>query len=177
MQRIDVKAILERTVSMTYGDLVTRPTGQAVRGGIEAALQETDGEQVAVIDFGTVRLLDYSCADEIVGKLLLTHGSARFFLLVGVHAAHEDALSPVLERHRLAVVAEDRTGHLKVLGQLPEPARRAFGMLADVERAQADEVATRLALEPAEARQALETLRQFRVVQEQDGCYRALRCA
>ena len=129
MQRIDVKAILERTVSMTYGDLVTRPTGQAVRGGIEAALQEADTEQVAVIDFGTVRLLDYSCADEIVGKLLLQHGRARYFLLQGVTASHCEAIEPVLERHKLAAVARDREGRVRVLGHVPAGARETLAFL------------------------------------------------
>ena len=42
--RIDLKTILQRTVSSLYGDLVTRPTGQAVRGGIAYLLQaERDG--------------------------------------------------------------------------------------------------------------------------------------
>ncbi len=129
MQRIDVKAILERTVSMTYGDLVTRPTGKAVRGGIEAALQEADAEQVAVIDFGTVRLLDYSCADEIVGKLLLQHGRARYFLLQGVTASHCEAIEPVLERHGIAAVARDRDGRVRVLGHVPPGARETLAFL------------------------------------------------
>ncbi|MBE0594544.1 MAG: hypothetical protein IH616_19325 [Gemmatimonadales bacterium] len=129
MQHIDVKTILERTVSTTYGDLVTRPTGKAVRGGIEAALQQEDGEQVAVIDFGTVRLLDYSCADEIVGKLLLEHGGVRYFLLQGVTASHCEAIEPVLERHKLAAVARDRDGRIRVLGHVPADAREALSFL------------------------------------------------
>lgn len=175
MTRIDLQDVLQQTACSRYGDLVTRRTGEVVRGGIEALLPDDD--DTAIIDFGTVRLMDISCADEIVGKLLLAHGRARRFLLVGVHAAHEDALLPVLERHGLAVVAEDRTGRLKVLGHLPEPALRAFGLLADLETAEAAEVAARLALEPAEALQALELLRRHRVVQEQGGQYRAVRCA
>jgi hypothetical protein len=94
-----------------------------------------------------------------------------------VHAAHEDALEPVLERHHLAVVAEDRTGALKLLGCLPEPARRAFRMLAESGPAALDQVAAQLALAPDEARCALETLRQHRVVRETGGHYQALRCA
>jgi hypothetical protein len=94
-----------------------------------------------------------------------------------VHAAHEDALLPVLERHRLAVVAEDRTGALKLLGSLSEPARRTFGYLADSGPAEPDEVAARLALPPDEVRHALETLCQHRVVRETGGHYQALRCA
>jgi len=175
MTRIDLKDVLARTVSSLYGDLVTRRTGEAVRSGIEAMLPDDD--ETAVIDFGTVRLMDMSCADEIVGKLLLAHGPAHYFLLVGVHAAHEDALLPVLERHRLAVVAEDRTGTRKVLGYLPEQARRAFGFLADTGPAPSDEVAERLALAPEVARAALQTLCDRRVVRECGGHYQALHCA
>jgi len=175
MTRIDLKDVLARTVSSVYGDLVTRRTGEAVRSGIEAMLPAND--ETAVIDFGTVRLMDMSCADEIVGKLLLTHGPARYFLLVGVHAAHEDALLPVLERHHLAVVAEDRTGAMKVLGSLPEPARLAWGYLARSGPAEPDEIATGLALTPDVTRDALRTLCERRVVRERGGHYQALRCA
>jgi len=175
MTRIDLKDVLSRTVNTVYGDLVTRRTGEAVRFGIEAMLQDAD--ETTVIDFGTVRLMDMSCADEIIGKLLLRQGNGRYFLLVGVHAAHEDALQPVLERHRLAVVAEDRTGTLKLLGSLPDDARRAFGVLADSGPALPDEVAARLALPADAARHALEMLCEHRVVREAGGHYQALRCA
>jgi hypothetical protein len=175
MTRIDLRDVLERTVSSVYGDLVTRRTGEAVRSGIEAML--ADDDDVAVIDFSTVRLMDISCADEIVGKLLLAHGPARLFLLAGLHAAHEDALLPVLERHGLVVVAEDREGAVKVLGHLPEQARRAFGLLADGESVQPDELAAQLALEPAETQRVLQTLLAHRVIAEQGGGYRAVRCA
>lgn len=172
MTRIDLKDVLARTVSSVYGDLVTRRTGEAVRSGIEAMLPDAD--ETAVIDFGTVRLMDMSCADEIVGKLLLTHGPARYFLLVGVHAAHEDALLPVLERHHLAVVAEDRSGAVKVLGYLPEPARLAWGYLAQTGSAEPDEIASGLALTADVTRDALRTLCERRVVRERGGHYQAL---
>lgn len=176
MTRINLVDVLRRTVSAVYGDLVTRRTGEAVRGGVEALLQE-GGDDVAVIDFGTVGLMDISCADEIIGKLLLAQGPARYFVLAGVHAAHEDALLPVLERHRLAVAAEDRSGTLKLLGTLPEPAHRAFHVLAASGPAEPDEVAARLAVPLDEARAALEMLRERRLILEQGGHYDALRCA
>ena len=75
MQAIDLKIILEETVSNGHGDLVTRRTGQAVRGGIEQALAAARGEDVAILDFSSVRLLDLSCADEVVAKLVV--GSSR----------------------------------------------------------------------------------------------------
>ena len=88
---IDLRIILGETVSAVYGDLVTRPTGHAVRCGVEQVLAEYDGERVTVIDFTSVRLLDLSCADEIVAKLLLQHRS-RLFLLRGISEDHQDAV-------------------------------------------------------------------------------------
>jgi hypothetical protein len=176
MAWIDLKDVLGRTVSDGYGDLVTRRTGHAVRCGIERLLDAGESD-VAVIDFGTVRLMDHSCADEIVGKLLLHQGNARYFLLTGLDPSHEDAITPVLERHGLAVVARDRGGSLKLLGTLPDSARRAFNLLADDGPALPEEIAAKLALSPAAARDALEVLRSRRVVREQEGHYQAVRTA
>lgn len=151
MQRIDLKTILEDTASSGHGDLVTRPTGRAVRSGIEQALAEAGGERVAVIDFGTVRCLDFSCADEIVGTLLREHGQAHYFLLHGVSAAHCEAIEHVLERHGLAVVARDRDGRVRVLGQVPDRARREFSQLTGSGLTLPEDIANGL---PAVTRQA-----------------------
>lgn len=176
MRWIDLKDVLRRTVSGVYGDLVTRRTGKAVRTGIEAMLDDPETD-IAVIDFSTVRCLDISCADEIVGKLLLQYGGARYFLLVGVDESHRDAIQPVLERHHLAVVAEDRAGTPQLLGTIPESARQAFSVLTDRGVAAPAEVAERLAITPDVAREALEELRARRLVQEGDGGYRPVQCA
>jgi hypothetical protein len=165
MQRIDLKAILQRTVSGLYGDLVTRPTGQAVRGGVEEVLARIDGEQVAVIDFTTVRCLDFSCADEIVGKLLVQHGRVRFFLLAGVSESHREAIESVLERHGLAVVAWDREGRLQLLGPLDDLFRRAFSVLSRRGTAGVAEIAEDLAIPMEAAHDALESLLARRLVQ------------
>ena len=64
---------------------------------------------LSLVDLSSVAILDYSCADEVVAKLLLRErepsGSA-FFVLTGVKAHHRDPIEAVLERHALAVVAE-----------------------------------------------------------------------
>lgn len=173
MHSIDLRTILEDTVSAGYGDLVTRNTGRAVRGGIEQALARVDGEQTTVIDFSDVGCLDISCADEIVGKLLLTHGHGRF-LLRGVTEAHCEAIDMVLERHKLAAVALDRDGQLGLLGPLPEATRRAFEAVAQNGRAGADQLAAWLDLPTEATRQALEALLELRLVQQEADGYRAL---
>lgn len=174
MQHIDLRHILQRTVSQVYGDLVTRPTGKAVRSGIERALAEYDGEQVAVIDFSTVRCLDISCADEVVGKLLLAHGHARYFLLQGVDESHCESIEQVLERHQLAVVARDRAGRLQLLGPLGDTVRRVFTVLLRRGAAAADEIARELEVPSDTARRALDELLNRRLVQIDADRYVAL---
>src|SRR5262249_28107355 len=138
MPSIDLKAMLQHTVSDEYGDLVTRRTGAAVRDGIERLL-EAEPELVTAIDFGAVRCLDISCADEIVAKLLLQHGSARCIVLTGLSESHREAIDPVLERHQLAVVAVDRSGRPELLGTLSESMRSVFSVIAQVGDAEPDE--------------------------------------
>jgi hypothetical protein len=146
MQHIDLKAILDQTASGLHGNLVTRPTGRALRSSIEETLEGMDGEPYAVIDFGTVRCLDYSCADEIVGKLLREYGSARYFFLHGVSPSHCEAIEHVLERHELAVVARDRDGRVRVLGPIPARARKALFALAENGLATHEELADHMAV-------------------------------
>lgn len=176
-RRIDLKLVLQQAVATRHGDLVTRRTGQAVRDGIESVLQAIDAGDVAAIDFGTVRCLDISCADEIVGKLLLRYGRVRYFLLLGLDPGHRDAIEPVLARHRLAAVAQDREGRLHLLGEIPPSAREAFAVLADAGRAAASEIAARLEAPLATVQEALQELTARRLVREEGAVYRPLRCA
>jgi hypothetical protein len=171
---IDLKSILESTVSEGYGDLVTRHTGRAVRGGIEQVLEQVDGAQTAVIDFSAVRCLDISCADEIVGKLLLQYGRGRYFLLRGVTEAHCEAIDLVLERRGLAAVAMDRDGQLELLGPLADIARRCFIAVAKNGSVAAHEVAAQIDLPTETTREALDELLDLKLVQPEAGGYRAL---
>jgi hypothetical protein len=158
MTTIDVKQVLARTVSPTYPDLVTRPTGKAVRHGIVDELDDAAAvEDVALIDFGTVRVLDISCADEIVARLL-RENNARYFVLCGLTEAHRYSIEQVLERHQLAVVGRDRDGRVQVLGTVTDTVRRAFGLLADRGRAAPHEIAAHLGV-PQDA--ALETIQEM----------------
>lgn len=172
MRRIDLKDILQRTVSDGYGDLVTRRTGQAVRQAIERDLSQEGDGQAAAIDFGTVRCLDLSCADEIVGRLLRERGAARTFVLLNLTAAHREAIQFVLERHRLAVVVQDAGGALDVVGAVPDAARQVFEALAQAGTAAPEDVARRLNLAPEVARAALDDLLERGLVQASAGTYR-----
>jgi hypothetical protein len=165
-------AVQRRSVTSLFSNLVTRPTGRAIRSGVESQIAEMDGPAhaacLSILDFSQVRVLDYSCADEIVAKLLLRFsGDERpaeaFFVVLGVQEHHEEAIEAVLERHSLLLVARDDEGRVKLLGD-PGPAHRAvWEALTRRGRARAHEVAGDTGLSPDAAQATLAALLGHRV--------------
>ncbi len=165
IQTIDLSSVLRRSVCELYSNLVTRPTGVAVRTEIELLVsgRPGGGPALTVIDFTHVGLLDYSCADEVVAKLLL-RSTDGFFLCRGLHEAHVDAIETALARYELALVAEAADGAPQLLGTLDADARRAWDAVARLGRADAGALADVLSLETGHAGDLLELLAARRVV-------------
>src|SRR5439155_152498 len=65
-------------------------------------------------DFAGVGCIDYSCADEIVAKLLRDRPAV--LVLSGISEGHREAIEPVLTGHGLAALIERADGTLDVLG-------------------------------------------------------------
>ena len=132
---IDVGQVLQRTVTSLYSHLVTRPTGHAVRMAIENRLAGAGERSLSLIDLSEVLIIDFSCADEVVAKLI--EGSRQsptheaFFVFRGVHEPHRDQIETVLERRGLAAVAETEPGTYRLLGTRSEAEER---MWAELER-------------------------------------------
>lgn len=115
-------------------NLVTRPTGRAVRAAIEAELDGGGRVSVSVIDLTGVRVLDFSCADEVVAGLLLRYLPADrpgdvFFLFRAVEEVHGHAVSEVLARHGLAAVCDFGGGGWRILGRATTEERAAWSAL------------------------------------------------
>ena len=172
--QIDVRDVL---VQMGHGhpDLVTRPTGRAVRSSIETELARLTGRTVVVLDFTAVRIIDCSCADEIVAKLLqasLTVESPydAFFLVRGLHDDQVREMEEVLRSQRLALVAETQGG-LQLVGAVADDARVAFEHLAARGRAGAEELAAELAWPLELVRTTLEELAGRRLLMQDAGRY------
>jgi hypothetical protein len=109
--RFDLSDLVKRSVATLYSHLVTRPTGQALRVGIESQICELGALCLTVLDFSEVVVLDYSCAEETVAKLLQRfqrqdRPADAYFVARGVDDRHQDTLDAVLERQGLTMVAE-----------------------------------------------------------------------
>ncbi|HEX6911380.1 MAG TPA: hypothetical protein VF142_13330 [Longimicrobium sp.] len=146
---IDLSHAARRSVTSLFSNLVTRPTGRAIRTGVESQIAEMESEPqvtLSILDFSQVRVLDYSCADEIVAKLLLRYlGDERpaeaFFLVRNVQEHHVEAIEAVLERHELLLVAVHDGGGVELLGILDDGQRAVWDALVARGRASRAELA------------------------------------
>ena len=164
---IDVSVVLRSSVRAIYSDLVTRPTGAAVREQIERQIAEAADAPVVAIDFSHVGLLDFSCADEIVAKLLLNHRDAtpvRYLLFRGMSESHLDAIEAVLEHHGLAIALECSDGACLAVGAVGADERAAFRAALRLERVDAVALADALGAAVEEAERWLDALARHRLV-------------
>ena len=183
MMHIDLSSVLRQTVSCElYSNLVTRPTGAAVRAQIEALLADARERSLTVIDFSHVGMIDFSCADEVVAKLLLqttSSGGERgereaYFLFRGVTDDHWDAIETVLERHRLALVLETDDGAARIVGIVGDGERAAWEKVYELGRTVPADLATALGAEESDAVEVLDTLHRRRLVMRTEEGYIAV---
>lgn len=122
MPKYDLYKILKEELKNGSSDLVTRPSGQVIRSRIERDIEkEKDGEVIA-LDFSKIGIIDYSCADEVVAKLIsrLLSGEYgdRYIVLTGLNENQKENIEVALERKDLAVMAGVSNGKNMLIGSL-----------------------------------------------------------
>jgi hypothetical protein len=164
---IDLRALLRKSVTTLYADLVTRPTGRAVRLGIEQQIVSLSAPCVSVIDFSQVGILDFSCADEIVARLLLRYRAAdrpadAFFFVRGLADHHREPIECVLDRHGLLLGGQTREGMRGLLGPADDDLRKVWEALEELGKGTAIELARRLRITDSAAGDGLAALAEQR---------------
>jgi hypothetical protein len=176
MQRIDLAPMLRETLTTPYSDMVTRSTGAALRDRIERTITGAS-HRTTQLDFTAVGLLDFSCADEVVAKLLLrvADEEEHYVVLSGVTDSHLDAIDHVLERHGLSV-ASLGTGDAaaRVLGVTTPDVQTAFQAIQRLGAGDAKRLADALSWTVERAADALQSLALRRLIQAAGGTYRPL---
>lgn len=181
ISHIDVSTVLKHSVCDLYSNLVTRPTGAAVRIGIEHHLDEIGDRALAVLDFSHVGLLDFSCADEIVAKLLMQYVSVDiprrevYFVFYGMHESHMDAIEAVLERHQLALITQLADEAPVLMGNVNGDERRAWETICELGCVRAPDLAFATGVSTETAEHTLETLWRRRLVIRQESGYSPVR--
>ena len=164
----DLSTLVQRSVASLYSHLVTRPTGRALRLGIESQIGEIGSVCLSVLDFTQVVVLDYSCADEAVAKLIQRYQLAdrpadAYFVARGLGEQHRDPIDEVLIRHNLTLVAEVE-GEFTLLGRADAIEHDAWHALQRVRIGRPGDVAAALEAPENGIANALERLAARRVV-------------
>jgi hypothetical protein len=177
IETIRMGHLLREAVAAPYRNLVTRPTGVAVRIRIEQTLAHSHC-LTALLDFSEIELVDLSCADEVVAKLLLTVRTAYFVVLQGLREDHHEAIDHVLTHHRLAVAVVP-PGSLppRLLGWVPADARVAFGCVCEQGPLRAADLARVLSWPDSRGSAALSDLAMHRLVRPIGEFYHPLQTA
>jgi len=166
-----------------YSYLVTRHTGRAVRLSIEQRLAGYDQHVLTVLDFGNVPLIDFSCADEVVAKLVRRTSAdeewvgERFFLLGGLDEHHRDPIESALRRQALAVAAQDVDGQPVLLGEIERLTETVWRAVWQVGPAKATAVASYLGLDEDLVRPCLNELERRRLLLREGDSYVSFRWA
>jgi hypothetical protein len=164
----NLSTLVQRSVASLYSHLVTRPTGQALRLGIESQIGELGSFCVSVLDFSNVIVLDYSCADEVVAKLVQRYQRDdrpcdAYIIARGLAEEHRDPIEEVLARHQLALVAEVE-GSFGLLGHASIFERSMWTTLQQMSSAEPAELAARTGATEVDVDGALRTLAAQRAV-------------
>jgi len=162
-QTIRVDQLLREAVQGPYCDLVTRSTGRAVRTSIQQRLASRPGS-LALIDFSEVGLVDFSCADEVIAKLLLDPPTETIIVLQGLREEQLEAIEHVLEHHALAALVHDAaSGAARMVGRVSPDLRTAFFTLQRTGPASVQALADRIGWAADRAEAALLALVRLRL--------------
>ena len=168
----DINKFLKEELKNGSNDLVTRPSGQVIRERIEKGILKEDGGMVIALDFSKIGIIDYSCADEIVAKLISrllgNEYGDKYLLLTGLNENQQENIEVALERKELAVIAEKREGKKFLLGSLNNYLKETLELIVKNGRITARELADMVKIEANTSGTRLLNLHKKRLVMRRD---------
>lgn len=172
MKTCNIYKILSQELKNGSSDLVTRQSGQTVRERIERILQEEGDRSVIALDFSDIGVIDYSCADEIIAKLIsrLLGGEYgdKYILLKGINGNQRENIEVALERKGLAVMADMQDGSKHLLGDLNNYLRETLSLIMEQHKITARDLALSMNLEANTSGTRLLNLHKKRLVKRSE---------
>jgi hypothetical protein len=164
--------LLKEALKNGSSDLVTRQSGQIMRERIERDM-ETEGKgAVIALDFSKIGIVDYSCADEIVAKLIsrLLSGEYgdKYIVLFGLNENQKENIEVALERKDLAVIAEMRDGRKLLIGNLNNYLQETLDLISKKKKITAGDLSAALKLPANTSGTRLLNLHKKRLVRRVD---------
>jgi len=172
MHEYNLHNLLKQELKNGSSDLVTRPSGQVIRDRIERDIEKEEDGAVIAIDFSKIGVIDYSCADEIVAKLIsrLLGGEYgnRYIVLTGLNKNQEENIEVALERKSLAAMAAMRDGNKMLLGSLNNYLKQTLNLILKKRSLTAKELSQAMNLEANTSGTRLLNLHKKRLVKREE---------
>lgn len=172
MQIYNIYKLLKEELKNGSSDLVTRASGQMIRERIERDIaKEKDGEVIA-LDFSKIGIIDYSCADEIVTKLisrlLSSEYGDKYIILTGLNENQKENIEVALERKDLSVMVEMKDGRKILIGSLNNYLKETLDFILKKREIVASELSDALKLPANTSGTRLLNLHKKRLVKRED---------
>lgn len=170
--RLFVREGCRKLVAGSEVYLVTRETGQTVRSFIARELEALAAGDLMTLDFSGVGIIDFSCADECLAKLLtrLIAGEygEKYLRLSGLGESQRENIHVALERKRLAALLVRPDGSWDCLGTITPHLRETLNLLVARRRLSAREMVGLLDLELTASSTRLGSLHRLRLVRRRE---------
>ena len=172
MQTYNLYKLLKEELKNGSNDLVTRPSGQVIRERIERDVAKEEDGVIIALDFSKIGVIDYSCADEIVAKLvsrlLSNEYGDRYIVLSGLNENQKENIEVALERKDLAVMAEMKNGQKVIIGSLNNYLKETLNLILKKRKITAKELSECMKLEANTSGTRLLNLHKKRLVKRMD---------
>lgn len=164
--------LLKEELKNGSNDLVTRTSGQVIRERIEKDIGKEEDGAIVALDFSKIGIIDYSCADEIVAKLIsrLLSGEYgdKYIIVSGINDNQKENIEVALERKELAVMAELRDGRKILLGSLNNYLKETLNLILKKGKITAKDLSEIMKLEANTSGTRLLNLHKKRLVKRVD---------
>ena len=172
MKTYNLYKILKEELKNGSSDLVTRPSGQVIRRRIERDIAKEGDRVVVALDFSKIGVIDYSCADEIIAKLVsrLLGGEYgdKYILLVGLNENQKENIEVALERKDLAIMAKTRNNKKILLGNINNYLKQTLNLILEKDKITARKLSDIMKLEANTSGTRLLNLHKKRLVRRTD---------
>ncbi len=155
-----------------YGShLWTREQGRQIRTRLTGILENLDVGDVLVVDSTGVDVFDFSFAEELFGKTILTFGAqypGRFLIVENLTECTAENLTKALESLNLMMI-ERRKEQLSLLGKVHPADEETFVEVVSVRGASAAGLSKKLNVNPTAMNERLAKLTNLGVVRREKG--------
>jgi len=151
MSNYNLYKFLKEELKNGSSDLVTRQSGHVIRNRIEKDIEKEKNGEVIALDFSRIGIIDYSCADEVIAKLisrlLSDEYGDRYIILTGLNENQKENIEVALERKELAVMAQMKNGKEVLLGNLNNYLKETLNLILKKGKTTAKELSEVMKLE------------------------------